>query len=259
MSNQDTEFDEALRKHGILPPREPTPPTPSPPLSPTLDDILEELTSTELRELGEDVQDDAVERQIAQRRAQLIVKERLDARRTHFGTVIPIGRDDYTREVTEASKQDEPGDSEARGTRVVCFLYKDGILRSDRTHIHVRALATRHPRTKFVSIVGDKCIPNLPDSRVPMFIVYRKGQIVTQIVAWGSDRERKLEELEGLLIASGAIIPSEKKPLDLNDDQDEESDEDFSQTGSKSNWASYSTKSVRNSSNPHDSGSDFDL
>ena len=59
--------DEALRKHGILPPREPTPQSPSPPPSPTLDDILEDLTAAELQELGEDVQDDAIERQIAQR------------------------------------------------------------------------------------------------------------------------------------------------------------------------------------------------
>jgi hypothetical protein len=69
----------------------------------------------------------------------------------------------------------------------------DRIPRSDRAYIHVRTLAARHPRTKFVSIVGDKCIPNLPDSRVPMLIVYRKGEIVTQITAWGSDRERRLE------------------------------------------------------------------
>lgn len=69
----------------------------------------------------------------------------------------------------------------------------DSIPPSDRAHAHVLTLATRHPRTKFVSIVGDKCIPNLPDSRVPMFIVYRKGQIVNQITAWGSGREQKLE------------------------------------------------------------------
>ena len=72
------------------------------------------------------MQDGAVERQIAQRRAQRLVEERLEAQRRRFGTVIPIGRDDYTREVTEASKEDEPGDAEARGTGVVCFLYKDG-------------------------------------------------------------------------------------------------------------------------------------
>lgn len=118
--------DEALRKHGILPPREPTLPSPSPPPSLTLDDILEDLTPAELQQLGEDVQDDDVERQIARRRAQRLVEERLEAQRRRFGTVIPIGRDDYTHEVTEASKQDEPGDVEARGTGVVCFLYKDG-------------------------------------------------------------------------------------------------------------------------------------
>lgn len=69
-----------------------------------------------------------------------------------FGRVYPIGRDDYTREVTEASKvsvdqdgnvedgtkdEDEDEDEEedlgprkektkGKGTGVVCFLYKDG-------------------------------------------------------------------------------------------------------------------------------------
>lgn len=72
------------------------------------------------------MQDDVLERQIGQRRLQRLVEERLETQRRRFGTIIPIGRDDYTREVTEASKQDEPGDVEARGTGVVCFLYKDG-------------------------------------------------------------------------------------------------------------------------------------
>jgi hypothetical protein len=118
--------NEALRKQGILPPLKQASPSPSPPPSPTFDDILDGLTTTELREFGEDTQDDAAERYIAQRRAQRLTQERLEAQRSRFGTVIPIGRDDYTREVTEASKQDEPGDDGARGTGVVCFLYKDG-------------------------------------------------------------------------------------------------------------------------------------
>lgn len=67
------------------------------------------------------------------------------------------------------------------------------IPRSDRTYAHVRTLAAKHPRTKFVSIVGDKCIPNLPDSRVPMFIVYRGGEIRTQIASWAADKERRAE------------------------------------------------------------------
>lgn len=94
---------------------------------------------------------------------------------------------------------------------MVCFLYKDGcvlpssyscnnqlissysIPASDRTFVQIRTLAARYPRTKFVSIIGDKCIPNLPDARVPMLIMYKKGEIKNQVVAWGADRERRIE------------------------------------------------------------------
>ena len=38
----------------------------------------------------------------------------------------PIGREDYTREVSEASEVDEDDDKDGKGTGVVCFLYKDG-------------------------------------------------------------------------------------------------------------------------------------
>ena len=64
---------------------------------------------------------------------------------------------------------------------------------SDRAKELVNALAQRHPHTKFVSIVGDKCIENLPDARLPMFIIYRKGEVLNQLVSWGADRERRIE------------------------------------------------------------------
>jgi hypothetical protein len=72
-------------------------------------------------------------------------------------------------------------------------INRSSIPHSDRTFEHIRTLATRHPRTKFVSIVGDKCIPNLPDTRIPMIIAYRKGDIKNQLVAWGADIERRVE------------------------------------------------------------------
>ena len=43
-----------------------------------------------------------------------------------FGQVYPIAREDYTREITDASKVNEAGDAIERGTGVVVFLYKDG-------------------------------------------------------------------------------------------------------------------------------------
>jgi len=55
------------------------------------------------------------------------LKEMRGEQKTHrFGDVLPISRDDYTREVTEASKIDGPGEHQGRGTGVVCFLYKEG-------------------------------------------------------------------------------------------------------------------------------------
>jgi hypothetical protein len=55
-----------------------------------------------------------------------LTQERLHQKRARFGRVYPIGRDDYTREVTEASKINEEDDEEDKGTGVICFLYKDG-------------------------------------------------------------------------------------------------------------------------------------
>ncbi|OSX64880.1 hypothetical protein POSPLADRAFT_1136322 [Postia placenta MAD-698-R-SB12] len=190
-ADEDTEFNDALRKHGILPPREP-PPSPSQPPSPTLEEALGDLTPAELRELGEDANDSETERVVENHRRQRVAELRKQEK-ARFGRVYPIGRDEYTREVTEASKVTEEGKPESHGTGVVCFLYKDGIPRSDRAFEHIRILAQRHPDTKFVSMVGDKCIQNLPDTRIPMFIVYRNGEVLNQVVAWGADRERRIE------------------------------------------------------------------
>lgn len=94
-------------------------------------------------------------RALRDRRAAQLARESVGAR---FGRVYPISRPDYTREVTEASKQDplaeqrraqgeEDSDEDEevetgagtlnkgakradqgrpKGTGVVCFLYKDG-------------------------------------------------------------------------------------------------------------------------------------
>ena len=71
----------------------------------------------ELLELEEEAKDDETERRIREYHEKRIEKERKEAQRARFGRVYPIGRDDYTREVTDASKIDEPGDDEGKGTR----------------------------------------------------------------------------------------------------------------------------------------------
>ncbi|KAG9225907.1 hypothetical protein CCMSSC00406_0006471 [Pleurotus cornucopiae] len=271
-ANEDTEFNDALRKYGILPPRPPTPPSPSPPPSPQLDDFLDDFTNDELQELADDTNDDEAEKLINAFREQRLAEERNKGAR--FGRVYPIGRDDYTREVTEASEVDEDDDEAHTGTAVICFLYKDGLPRSERAYAHIRTLAERHPNTKFVSIIGDKCIPNLPESRVPMIIVYRKGEVVTQILSWGADKERSLDELAAMLAISGAIQlePSRPKPKRSDDDSDEdEEDESHSKWGAASRAAKPSIyrdrqtgsnttkKNLRSKNDDSDSDFEFDL
>jgi hypothetical protein len=87
---------------------------------------LNDFTPSELRELSEDAPNDETERMIAAYRRQRLVDERHADKKARFGRVYPIGRDDYTREVTEASNTSEEDDEEETGTGVVCFLYKDG-------------------------------------------------------------------------------------------------------------------------------------
>lgn len=121
--------------------------------------------------------------------------------------------------------------------RVCCPRITDdyfSVARSDRTMAQMQTLAQRYPRTKFVSIVGDKCIPDLPDSRIPMIIIYMGGEILNQVVAWGADRERRIEgkhcsysllrvshpialciaELEALLMVAGALHVPEHRHED---------------------------------------------
>lgn len=47
---------------------------------------------------------------------------------------------------------------------------------------HLNKLATAYPSTKFVSIRGDMCIANYPDKNIPTLLIYRRGQLIKQIV-----------------------------------------------------------------------------
>ena len=80
----------------------------------------------ELRELGEDVTDEDLQRTVDAFRRQRLADEQKAVKRARFGRVYPIGREDYTREVTEASRVSEEDDEDEKGTGVICFLYKDG-------------------------------------------------------------------------------------------------------------------------------------
>lgn len=259
--NEDTEFNDALRKHGILPPRPVTPPTPERSPSPSLSDVLAQETPSALSTLADEAPDSDTERMIQAYRQRRLAELKREEKRARFGEVLPISREDYTREVTDASKVDEDDDEGAgKGTGVVCFLYKDGgHVPSIRIAAQLRTLAARYPNNKFVSIVGDKCIPDYPNHLIPTLIMYRKGEMIGRVVSWSAKKELSIEDLEILLVSTGAIIPP-KKPAAAASAQRQGavsnlSDDDDSETERRP------TKNIRGRPAVHneDSDSDFDL
>ncbi|KAF8711055.1 phosducin, partial [Rhizoctonia solani] len=125
--NEDTEWNDILRKHGIIPERPKTPPSPPPPPSPTIAEKLGGASDSALKELEDDAGDSETERIVQEYRRKRMQEFRKEQKRGRFGEMMPIGRDDYKREVTEASRVDEEGmEGRGFGQPVVCYLYKDG-------------------------------------------------------------------------------------------------------------------------------------
>ena len=123
--------NDALRARGILPPLPAQARTPSPDIAPPSSTSAIQSANLsddeDLLGLEDDVPQSVLERY---RDARLQEAKKLQ-RTTRFGSLLPIGREEYTREITEASERDvacaddEDSDFKGRGTGVVCFLWKD--------------------------------------------------------------------------------------------------------------------------------------
>ncbi|KAG9124727.1 hypothetical protein FRC07_010462 [Ceratobasidium sp. 392] len=292
--NEDTEWNDILRAQGILPPRPKTPPTPSPPGSPNISEKFQDASDAALKELEDDAPDSDTERIVQEYRRKRMQELRREEKKGRFGEMLPIGRDDYKREVTEASKMDEEGkEGSGRGQPVVCYLYKDGDVACSRLTGHLKTLAARYPSTKFVSIIGNKCIENYPDRHLPTLFFYRNGNPVSQVTAWGTDRPRTLQgavvsikmpyyvqpiltlfaEIESILRALG-MIPEQPPAQPRRSKEDDSGSEDEIQRlssalrGSKlgepkqgTGTVNAPTSKIRGPSRPtvEDDDSDFDL
>lgn len=118
--DEDTEFNAALRQHGIIPALPTTSRSPSPERQRTPSPSLSDLDDLSLET------DDALSRDVLERyRAQRMAEAGVGERNRRFGRVYPIGKGDYKREVTEASLEDLEGEPEGSGTGTVCYLFKD--------------------------------------------------------------------------------------------------------------------------------------
>ncbi|EIW66383.1 hypothetical protein TREMEDRAFT_35253, partial [Tremella mesenterica DSM 1558] len=216
-----TSSNDALRAHGIIPPkppsREPSPDLPHLSHNDITHALASQATPDQLGELLEDEQLDSDDEKVFEAyRRQRMAEMRKEEKSGRFGSLMPLGREDFVKEVTEGSKQ---------GTGVVVFLYKDSIPLSQHLRPLLQTLATAHPSTKFLSIPAHLCIPNYPDRNVPTLLVYRNGEITGNLVAGQGLNGLKttVRELEGVLLRYKAI----EKPADsLGPKRNEEEEDD---------------------------------
>ncbi|ORY80372.1 Phosducin family protein [Protomyces lactucae-debilis] len=191
---EDTEWNDILRQHKIIPEKPKDP-------DEGRDEILAEarqlqhdsrLDDLELDELDEleDDEDDAI---IMEYKARRMKEMQETASRKVFGSLIPITKGEYTREVTEASQKHW----------VFVFLYKDYLTASKKLRPVLEEFSARHASIKVCAIVSDQAMENYPDQAVPTILVYHDGDMKEQFV--GLKPTTTLADLERLTMGLGAL------------------------------------------------------
>ncbi|XP_051882730.1 phosducin-like protein 3 isoform X2 [Pristis pectinata] len=200
--NADTEWNDILRKKGILPPKE----DPDKEIEALEEEIIqnqqsvvkryEDMTLDELEE-NEDEFAEEDERAIEMYRQQRLAEWKAKQMKKVFGEVLEISGPEYVQEVTKAGE----------GLWVILHLYKQGIPICALINRHLSELAKKFPETKFIKAISTTCIPNYPDRNLPTVFIYRDGDIKVQYVGplvFGGMNLTK-DELEWKLSRSGAI------------------------------------------------------
>jgi hypothetical protein len=142
--------NDALRAHGILPPKPPSrSPSPDIPHITHADAVGAIAATADHQQLSllleSDNLDSDDEAMFEEYRKKRMNEMRREEKRGRYGSLMPLGREDFVREVTEGSKQLREGEEEVdeqeegdddeeatgstsrrlKGTGVVVFLYKD--------------------------------------------------------------------------------------------------------------------------------------
>jgi len=162
--NEDTEWNDILRKHKILPAK------PKPP--PVEDEVdlsepvnnYNEMTLDELDEF-EDEEEEAIMNQYRQKRIEEMKAKFAKAK---YGDVREISATDYVEQVNKAGE----------GVWVVLHLYKQGIPLCTLINQHLNILAKKFPEVKFLKSISTTCVPNFPDRNLPTVFVYKDGNLV---------------------------------------------------------------------------------
>ncbi|KAM4709356.1 phosducin-like protein 3 [Discoglossus pictus] len=157
--NADTEWNDILRRKGILPPKEKPAEEEEEEAQIIQQSVVktyEDMTLEELDE-NEDEFNDEDERAIELYRQQRMAQWQATKLKNVFGEILEISGQDYVQEVTKAGKH----------LWVILHLYKQGIPLCTLINQHLAGLARKFKDVKFVKSISTTCIPNYPDKNPP--------------------------------------------------------------------------------------------
>lgn len=167
--------NDILRKHGIIPEK---PPSPTPMIEEALVQARElahenRLEGKDLDELNE-LEDEEDEAFLESYRKKRMAEMSETAAASVYNQVYHVQKPDYSRDVTEASKE--------AYVFVLLTSSGDGNVESRVAGEAWRQLASRFGDVKFCQMRGDMCIEGYPDRNCPTILVYKDGDIKKQIV-----------------------------------------------------------------------------
>ncbi|PNY27499.1 Phosducin-like protein 2, partial [Tolypocladium capitatum] len=204
--NADTEWNDILRKHGVIPEK---PPSPTPMIEEAIvegrrlahENRLEGKDLDELDEL-EDLEDEGFLDQYRQKRMAEL--SNLQKKAIH-GSVYPISKPDYQREVTEASKN---------GPVFVNLTSSMGTNIESRILSELwRQAAKEYGDVKFCELRATHAIENYPERNCPTILVYKNGDIAKQVVTLmtlGGVRT-SMRKIDDMLVEVGAVSGSDMR------------------------------------------------
>lgn len=236
--NEDTEWNDILRQHGVIPEK---PPSPTQELENALDEAIKKqhdnrLENKDLDELEEleDEEDEDFLNTYKQKRLQEIQQLQSKAK---FGQVFTISKNEYEDEVTKQSDE----------AYVFLHIASDSQLQSRLLGSIFKQLAPKFPEIKFVEIPSKRAIENYPELNVPTLLIYKNKQVLKQYITLTElgGNSSNIKDLEKLLVDYNAVDYLDKRLLVNQDDED---DPEFS-----SNRLKFKSKAIKED----DSDDDF--
>ncbi|KIX01351.1 uncharacterized protein Z518_09076 [Rhinocladiella mackenziei CBS 650.93] len=226
--NADTEWNDILRKHGIIPPK---PQDPEPLIQEALfeaqqrahENRLEDKTLDDLAALEDEEDESFLQQYRAKRLAELSSLQKSSV----YGHVYPISKPEYAREVTEESSK----------AFILVHLSSSNVESRVLGEVF-REAARKFGDVKFCEIKAELCIEGYPERNTPTILVYRDGDIMRQVVTLRelNGTKTSLKDVQGLLMNVGAMKEGDVRLIAKEGDEDGDEDsegDDVRQIGKK--------------------------